>query len=609
MTTILVHPDIAFPSAPANLSPFDPKSIKKTRNSQYHLYRDLASILDQKGHVLAIDTFHNLHWWSRMAASFSSPVVLVHSIQTGVLSTHQQSVTRLVTGIKDDMQYLKDLAKNVALSVTWDASINACVHGKDGSHDCTLSGQLWQASDWESKRGANDKTLNDYTESFGVDMLRELEKIDITAWFFRTAKIQASEAHRQGDIAVEPRKPIKRRRREKIVSGNDFLAMYKYGMFPESLLSHSTKHRKSLLVPVAIGFGVASAGGLGWWFWEDVRKIGNEVVQFFKKPQKAGPIVEKPKIPPPHDHKSPSIDSSQPIERPMLDLPPTTPDEITSPPEITTPTGHGEPPASSNDYMFPLSESLKIMAESRDDGDDSSEPIERLDPYSSGLVIHYPIGYPSEGDPAWGISDNTKNPPVEDLILKWERRPEAPAVAKSDAVIEVESLDNRGSVAASVARFETPETSNANSPINRSLRHSFPSTRSEFQLSKGISGKGSQYIRPLSDIQRDFETNGIQEQDWTHRIPVTRPRRPGSGLRNSETKRQGKVLSVEEKELLDQMMLEEMRGEQKEPSLFEEMPKVPQNLVAAKDQSHNKKGETVEHASIGVLTADLVHLL
>jgi hypothetical protein len=529
--------------------------------------------------------------------------VLVHSIQTGVLSTHQQSVTRLITGIKDEMQFLKDLAKKVAVSVTWDASINACVHGKDGSHDCTLSGQLWQASNRESKRGANVKTLNDYTESFGVDILRELEKIDIPAWFFRTAKIQASEAHRQDDIVDESRKLIKRKRPEKIVSGNDFLAMYKHGMFPESLLSHATKHRKSLLVPVAIGLGVAGAGGLGWWLWEDVRKIGNEAIRFFQKPQKVGPIVEKPKIPPPHDHKSPSIDSNQPID-PTVDLPRTTPDEITSRPEITTPIGHEEPLASSNDYMFPLSDSLKVMAESRDDGDDSSEGIERLDPYSSGLVIHYPFGYPYEGDPAWGISDNNRNPPVEDLILKWERPPEAPVVAKSDAAIEVESLDNRGSVAASVARFETPEISNANSPINRSLRHSFPSTGSEFHLSKSISGKDPRYIRPLSDIQRDFKTN--KEQDWTHRIPVTRPRRPGSGLRNTETKRQGKVLSIEEKDLLDQMMLEWMRREQ---NRFEEMPKVPQDSVVAKDQSHNKKGETVEDASIGILTADLVNLL
>ena len=82
VTAVLVHPDITFPSMPSNLTPLNPKSIKKTQNSQMSLYRDLSSILHREGHYLAIDTTENLNWWSRMASSFAHPVVLVHSLKT-----------------------------------------------------------------------------------------------------------------------------------------------------------------------------------------------------------------------------------------------------------------------------------------------------------------------------------------------------------------------------------------------------------------------------------------------------------------------------------------------------------------------------------------------
>ena len=541
-----------------------------------------------------------------MATSFSSPVVLVHSVKTGVLSTHQQSVTRLATGIKEDMQDLKELAKDMPVAVTWDASINACVHAKDRPNDCTLRGQLWQAAEREPKRDENEETLNGYTERFGVEILRELDKIDIAAWFFRTAKIQASG---QSDIDDEPRKLIKRRRAEKIVSGNDFLAMYKYGMFPKPLLLHATKDHKSLFVPVAIGLGVASAGALGWQFWSDIRKIGNEVVHFFQNLQKPPSIVEKPKFPPFRDHKPQSTDMKQSVE-PIVDLLRIIPDEITSPPEITPPMAHEEPLAPSNDHIFHFAEFPEIKAESRDDRNDYPESIEPPDPYSSGLVIHHPFGYLFEGDPGWGIVDNTNIPPVEELIQKWEGLPEPFVVAKSDAVVEVELLNNRGSVAASIAKFETPQSSKASNLIHQS-RQSFRSTDSEFQLSKGISGKDSRYLRPPSDIRRDLEANGVVEEDWIHRISVARPRRGGSGLQDAETKRHGKVLSVEEKELLDQMMVRGVRGEQKEASLIEEKPDVSRTpaVLIAKDQSQGEKGKTVEYTSIAAPAADLVHLL
>ena len=549
-----------------------------------------------------------------MVTSFSSPVVLVHSLQTGVLSSRQPSVNRLVKGIKEDMQYLKEMAKDVPVAVTWDASINACIHGKDGSHDCTLNGQLWQAADRKPKGDENEETLNDYTERFGNEILRELGKIDIAAWFFRTGKIQAREVFGRSDIDDEPRKLIRRRRPEKIVSGNDFLAMYKYGMFPKSLLSHASKHHKYLVAPVAIGLGVAGVGALGRWFWEDIKKIGNEVAQIFQKPQKTAPVIEKPKDQPNHAHKSQSIDSKQPVERPVErpvkqpaeTLPPPIPNEISSSPPII-PIDREELRASSDHYLFPFAEFPGILTETRNTEDLSSEPIEPLGPYSSGPVIHHPFGYPSEGDPAWGMVDKTKNSHVEELIQKWQAPSEVPAVVKSDAAVEVESLDNRGSFAASVARFRTPETSNANSPINRSPRHSLHSTGSDFQLSKGISSKDSEHIRSLSDIQKDLKANGVHEQDLINGISVARPRRPGSELQNSGTKRHGKVLSVEEKELLDQMMLEGMRGEQKGVSRIEEIPKLLGEI--AKEQGQNERGGNIEDASVPAPQADLVYLL
>ena len=114
----------------------------------------------------------------------------------------------------------------------------------------------------------------------------------------------------------------------------------------------------------------------------------------------------------------------------------------------------------------------------------------------------------------------------------------------------------------------------------------------------------------MSDIQKDLKANGVHEQDLIHGISVARPRRPGSELQNSGTKRHGKVLSVEEKELLDQMMLEGMRGEQKGVSRIEEIPKLRQTLgEIAKEQGQNERGGNIEDASVPAPQADLVYLL
>ena len=155
------------------------------------------------------------------------------------------------------MTYLKDLAKNIPVAVTWDASINACLHNAKGSHDCTLTGQLYQAAEKEPNRDDGEETLNDYTQNFGNDVLAELEKVPLAAWFFRTAKIQALETRYTDD---EARKLVKRRS-EEVVSGNDFLGMCKSGMFKKGLVVKT--NGRSGIAPVVLGLGALGTAGAG----------------------------------------------------------------------------------------------------------------------------------------------------------------------------------------------------------------------------------------------------------------------------------------------------------------------------------------------------------
>lgn len=278
MTTILVHPDITYPSKPSNLPPLDSKSIKKTKNSQYTLYKELSSILSKKGHLLAIDTTKNLEYWGpRMASLFSEPVVLVHSLQTGLVSTRQRSVQRLMSSIREDMMYLKDLAEDIPVAVTWDASINSCT--EEGQKDCSITGQLWQAMETEPNHSDDEGILNDYTENFGLDVLKELDKANIAAWFFRTAKIQSDPSHTENSRQLMKRKA---RRPEQVISGNDFLSMYRHGIFTKKTFKPGRKHGKGV-APLVLGLGataaVGGAGALGWWFWDDIKKTVSDLVQ------------------------------------------------------------------------------------------------------------------------------------------------------------------------------------------------------------------------------------------------------------------------------------------------------------------------------------------
>ena len=141
-----------------------------------------------------------------MATSFHSPVVLAHSLKTGLLSPHHRSVSRLLKGIEEDIKSLIDISSDVHVAVTWDASINACVHGDIGSQDCSLVGQLWQAMNRKPSWNDDERTLNDFTTDFGNEILRELKELDISSWFFRTAKLQPIEGHGQADFGSSARK-------------------------------------------------------------------------------------------------------------------------------------------------------------------------------------------------------------------------------------------------------------------------------------------------------------------------------------------------------------------------------------------------------------------
>ena len=588
----MVHPDIHFPSTPAKESPLNPKSVRKTKNSQYALFREFSSILDRSGHGLAIDTTHNLDWWASKIPSFPHPVILVHSLQTGLLSPRQYTVERLKKGITEDLNHVKELAENVPVAVTWDGSINACARTEPGTHDCTLNGQLWHAADREPEKHENEETLNDYVENLANTILTELDKAGVVAWFFRTAKLQPPDYPGRSGLDEKPLRLIKRRRPEKTVSGNDFIEMCNHGML--SRMSSSTAKRKHKIAPVALALGAvgaAGAGALGCWFWDDFKKFGDNAINWFHGPQEMSVADVKSStshISEASDTKSQSSLPLSPISSP--DSPGSPPDEssrsliLASSHEKEHPQPHStnldhslhsvwqEPPSvPAVDLNLPLSEGPppfeNINERPSQAPQAGSNGIVHIDiapeERPSGGPIDYPFGgypttqYTGYEELAKGTIDHAKLRPVPEMIEHWETPP--PASEPSERVVDV---SERGSVAVSVARWETPQGSRLVTPAE-SRRHS----GSEFRLSQGMSAKDAEAIRRLSDIQKDLKSKGIPEEEWTPAIAVPRPRRPNSG--DLASRRHGKVISMEDKGLLDQMLLEGMREEAKSESARE----------------------------------------
>ena len=508
----MVHPDITFPTTPAGRTPLDTKSVKVTRHSQYKLCTDLADILGREGHVLAIDTSEHLAWWANLVNFFPSPVVLVHSLTTGLLSQHQHSVRRLLKGIRDDILRLSEMAENVPVVVTWDASINACVERSITTHDCSITGQLWQAMDHEPGRGDREDVLNQLTETMFREILGELDDAGIVGWFFRTAKVQATNSN------VDDRwskKISKRGYADRLVSGNDYLSLQENGMIPR----YRTKKSKAVLLPAVLGLGAAAGAGLlGWFYWDDIKAFGKHIIQFFQRP---------------------------------------------------------------------VSLKREAVQQSEQDGlSDVNSPLSSLSDVENQAVVpwregrrrsrpHRPSRTVREGPTSVleGSSDKASTRPVSELIKKYEAphpepKPKSTAGSisgssrefVSESVSRIES--NRKSMAvAGNSEVSSSGTSCARQPLNVDLAREL------------LSGQGSEHVRPLSEIYGELERNGIQSEGWERVQAVPRPSRPNSGLGNVGSKRQGRVVSKEEQELLGEM-LQDTGTEQRERVMVKVNPRL-----------------------------------
>lgn len=551
------------------------------------------------------------------------------------------------------MTYLKDLAKQVPVAVTWDASINTCING-NGPDDCTVTGQLYHAADREPARNEGEKVLNDYIQNFGNDVLAELKQIPLTGWFFRTGKIQTLESRYSDD---EDRKLVRRRQAEEIVSGNDFLGMYKSGMLNKGLVVK--KKGKSGVVPVLLGLGAlgtAGAGALAWWHWNDLQKMAGEIIQSFApksigqvdemkvesaKFYTTGPEKGSPNVAPIVSSPSfPSDGAPDRVVKPLVvkKLSPMPQEPIQDDWIIgNEPSDSGNAAVSMNDLLsisdFIKSEILPEVEPPRISTtaplrvtkvaplrEESVEPeavsehalgrvteitpeyhlpivphddIPELIPEGPGLVFYDRPPFPEEASvseisdieefelerspptipswkprPAWGTVDKARLPKVPEVIEQWESPPSE--VEKPST--EQPPLKNEGAVAASVAKVESQAGSPVLSRVLGVEGEDIPDSHrtsytSEFQLSKGLAPKDSKYIRPLTEIYADLEKNGIARVDWVKALNTKAKARPASEPQDIGTKRHGKVLSVGEKQLLQDMFVEGIHQEAAKSSL------------------------------------------
>src|SRR5579859_5655723 len=278
-----------------------------TRHSQLALFKDLSSSLAKYAHMLAIDTTNsNLEWWAREAPSFKYPVALVHSLETGTTNSRQESVPVLLDQIRDDLEIIKEISDEVPVAVTWDASINACSAGASSHHDCSLDGQLSYATGRKAR--GDEKELNDITEGFAKDILSEMEKVKVPAWFFRTAKLQTI-SRRTSPFA-------KRRVQEGVISGNNFLSLYEHGMITDQQLSKEKK-KGIPIAPIVWGLGAvgaAAAGAAAWHYRDDMKKAADDLMQSLQPPvvSTSRPEIVSPGLRAPSNH---------PVEAPTVKLP------------------------------------------------------------------------------------------------------------------------------------------------------------------------------------------------------------------------------------------------------------------------------------------------
>src|ERR1700721_4557750 len=101
--SVLVHPNLTLQEDHAYTS-------EQVLGNRRDFYRDLSSILFESGHLLAIDTTHALNWWYQEIIYFPAPVVIEHTLITGVsLPNQKRTVDDLFGRIKADITTLTTL--------------------------------------------------------------------------------------------------------------------------------------------------------------------------------------------------------------------------------------------------------------------------------------------------------------------------------------------------------------------------------------------------------------------------------------------------------------------------------------------------------------------
>jgi hypothetical protein len=514
-----------------------------------------------------------------------------------------------MTGIKRDIANLKHLSKSVPVAVTWDASINACLPGIHGA-DCALNEQLYRAVEKEPRQHNNEGKLNDYTESFGKDIMNELRNTNIGAWFFRTAKLQSA------DINSGSRGHVKRRVAESVISGNDFLSLYENGLIHGRDLLPSKSH-KNVIVPIVLGLGAVGAGALGaasWVFWDDFKRVANDVKDYFKNPAPiAKPVVktvepmritEKPWTKPftpapiPKSISVPSNDIEDNWEivrlddyKDIPDSPPYVPMLVT--PNIPSPESElfESPPYIPVTDTVPTREMSLVIPESApsEAGIDQDHPASEVSSDDDWYMVippaEPPRKYPKiagwEPRPPWGVVDKTHLPPIDETIAQLQAPPESDAVsAPRESVV----LDKDVSVAARIEEMEERDSRRNSARLSHteSVRSDVPgseasgSQRSEFKPAARISKWEKERIRPVADVQSELIEKGLPES-------IT-GKRPVSNL-ESGNKRGGVIVSKDDQERLKQMLKDHdvessKGGESKRESL------------------HSKAGPEVQRASL-----------
>jgi hypothetical protein len=618
VSAVFIHPDIQFSSNP---TPPEPESIHTATNNhniQYELYRKLSSILVRRGHLLAIDTSNNLDWWADKAMTFPNPVVLVHSLSTGIISSYPKTTSQLLRGIKRNFAHLKEVAQDIPVAVTWDASLNSCLNAGARESDCTPPEQLLMAlDDGVTSDASPNRKLNEITEGFGNDVLHELKKSGVSAWFFRTAKIQSpKDLHRRSLVA--------RRITPTVVSGNDFLAMYRHGMFDRKDLMPVHQKEKNRIIPIALGIGALGAGGvagtLGYVHRDEVEKNVKDVAQQLKavsdekvKPaiaeakERLAPQIEKAKAQlSPHIEMGKSLLSSASDVLPPARLPLLTTPEKPSPekersgrieeivhsvasrqggPESLKFAGGILPQDDTSMNLFNDAHALSKAAQNQKHIKEAETPASPAIPKE--ITNSEPISPDAKQEKDFipknidtqvkrlsrGSVDHKNLPSVDFMIKQWN----SPLESSSRQSGEIE-IGNRGSVAERVHHLETPNSgSKASSVAGHSLHGS--SRSSKIEMVKDFWEGDRKQVRPNQGTPKSVNNPSAAEAERAKAADA----RTGSSNPTTEeatTKRYGKVFTESEIQILDRL-----RG------LEERIERSPQS--AEYQQQHDKPASSI----------------